>query len=175
MNKKKLIYCAIVAAQILLLAFMVVRQENLLASGTKVLLKCKPVDPRSLFSGDYVVLNYDISDITGLNAENVSNGETIYVALKKDFTGKYHVFADCSADLNALKKTYSVVIRGTKENLWMGGNAIRYGIEQYFVPQNQGRNIESDLRDVSVLVSIDDKGNSAVSKLYINDREVTFY
>lgn len=182
MNKKKLLFIAVVAAQIFVLVFMIVKQENLLANGTKVLLKCEPVDPRSLFSGDYVILNYDISrlktsdkGVVQINGKTVSDGDPIFVALRKDVSGKFFEAADYGFDINELKPKYSVIIRGKVYNIWSDNYSVKYGIEQYFVPQNQGKAIEQDLRKVSVLVSVDEKGNSAVSRLYIDDKEVTFY
>jgi uncharacterized membrane-anchored protein len=182
MNKKKLLYGALVAAQILVLVFMIARQENLLANGTKILLKCAPVDPRSLFSGDYVILNYDISRLKTsekgfivINGKTLSEGDSIYVALRKDKSGKYYEAADYGFDLKELRNKYPVIIRGKVYNLWADNYNVVYGIEQYFVPQNRGKEIEQDLRNVSVLVSVDEKGSSAVSRIYIEDKEVTFY
>ena len=38
-------------------------QERTLAGGKVVLLETRPVDPRDLLRGDYVILNYKISDV----------------------------------------------------------------------------------------------------------------
>jgi uncharacterized membrane-anchored protein len=43
------------------LTSLVIRKEAVLTHGTPVLLELAPVDPRSLMQGDYMVLNYAIS------------------------------------------------------------------------------------------------------------------
>jgi len=60
---KKVVFAIAVLLQLLSLAFMIVDRQYTLAYGEKVLLKTNTVDPRSLFSGDYVSLYYDISSI----------------------------------------------------------------------------------------------------------------
>ena len=60
---KKVVFAIAVLLQLLSLAFMIVDRQYTLAYGEKVLLKADTVDPRSLFSGDYVSLYYDISSI----------------------------------------------------------------------------------------------------------------
>ena len=48
------------------LVAMVAMKQWTLTTGTPVVLETKPVDPRSLFRGDYVRLNYAISNYSGL-------------------------------------------------------------------------------------------------------------
>jgi uncharacterized membrane-anchored protein len=181
MNKtKKILFWVIVAAQLSVLAVMIAKQERLLAQGTKVLLKCRPVDPRSLFSGDYVILTYEISRLANeklpvKNSESFSDKQNIYVALEKDKVFTYYNAVEISSDLKKLAKRYPVVIRGTVTSAWDKEINIKYGVEQYFVPQNKGREIERNLSDVTVQVSIDKEGSSAISQLYINNKEVVFY
>ncbi|WP_338023537.1 GDYXXLXY domain-containing protein [Archangium primigenium] len=43
------------------LVLLVIQKEQLLQHGTPLLLELAPVDPRSLMQGDYMVLNYAIS------------------------------------------------------------------------------------------------------------------
>jgi uncharacterized membrane-anchored protein len=181
MNKtKKILFWVIVAAQLSVLAFMITKQERLLANGTKILLKCRPVDPRSLFSGDYVILSYEISRIDTekllvKNTESFSDRQTVYVALEKDAIRSYYNAVEINSDLNKLNKRYPVVIRGTVDTAWDKSTNIKYGVEQYFVPQNEGRDIERNISDVTVQVSVDKEGSSAISKLYVNNKEVVFY
>lgn len=62
MNKKIKFYL-IIALQIGLLLAMVGRSQFTLLTGDKVLLEVVPVDPRDIFAGEYVRLNYKISDM----------------------------------------------------------------------------------------------------------------
>lgn len=43
------------------LAAMILDRAHHVASGREIVLPVVPVDPRSLFRGDYVILNYEIS------------------------------------------------------------------------------------------------------------------
>lgn len=179
-NKKKLLFWIIVAAQLLVLVTMIVRQENLLANGQKVLLKCVPVDPRSLFSGDYVTLNYDISEVPSdiilqNGQQNLTAGATIYVALEKNEKSSFFTAVGYSGDPGSLKKKYPVVIKGTVKSTESGGYRILYGVEEYFIPQFKGKELEQEMAKLSVLVSVDDAGNSALSRLYLDEKEVSFY
>ena len=52
---------AVAVGQALVLGWMIWDRTSLLANGREVVLDVVPVDPRSLFRGDYVILGYDIS------------------------------------------------------------------------------------------------------------------
>ena len=178
---QKILFPVIVAAQIALLGFMIVKQEMLLSRGTKVMLKCQPIDPRSLFSGDYVILNYEISvideDIISKSGiKNISNlkRKEIYVALRSKPDGKYCQAAAISEDINELKKNFPLIIKGRVEYA-SDTLQVKYGVESYFVPQREGKIIEESLKNVSVEVSISDAGESAISRLFIAEKEVKFY
>jgi uncharacterized membrane-anchored protein len=49
--------------QIALLTLMIIDRVQILRDGTEVTLQTRPVDPRDLLRGDYVVLRYDISQL----------------------------------------------------------------------------------------------------------------
>jgi uncharacterized membrane-anchored protein len=188
---QKILFPIIVAAQLFVLVFMIAKQELLLANGTKVVLKCEPIDPRSLFSGDYVILNYEISrigldgivdKISKSNSENIYNlkRKDIYVALKLRPNDMHYHIAAISDNINELKPDYSTIIRGKVEAVYMNELGVKYvrvkyGVESYFVPQGEGKIIEKNLKNVSVEVSISDNGDSAISKLFIDNQEVKFY
>ena len=68
------------------LVVMVGMKQYTLNTGQVILLKTIPIDPRSLFRGDYVRLNYDINririeDVTG--DEQFKRHQTIYAVLVK--------------------------------------------------------------------------------------------
>ncbi len=52
--------------------FSIVKKENLLRQGQLILLELAPVDPRSLMQGDYMRLNYSISNED--NTEKIPRG-----------------------------------------------------------------------------------------------------
>lgn len=177
---QKVAFIIVVLFQLLTLGGMIAKQENLLQTGDVVLLKCEPIDPRSLFSGDYVILNYTIStfseeEFRRLNRYNeyFQKRETIYVALEKGQDSKYWNAVAVSHDLKKLKAQHPIVIRGVFLSSWQ--YRIRYGVEHYFVPQDEGHWIEQELSNVSVEVAVSDSGDSGIKRLFIKDREVLFY
>lgn len=180
-SKRKIIFIAAVILQAIVLLSMIAKQELLLKNGTKVMLKCVPVDPRSLFSGDYVRLNYEISEIRKGETEtekkkfdDFSEDDTIYVALIKNKADQYYTIADYGKSADGLKKNYTFILKGTVEEVY-STLRIRYGIETYFVPQKEGKDIETNMAEVSAEVSIAEDGRSALSRLFIAGKEVKFY
>src|SRR3989344_3350182 len=75
----------IIALQTVALLGMIGIKQYTLATGSPVVLKTQPIDPRSLFRGDYVRLNYAISqlELEKLEGENTfERGDTVYVVLR---------------------------------------------------------------------------------------------
>ncbi len=173
-------FILVVLLQLLVLSFMIYKRVELLETGKVVRLRCVPVDPRSLFSGDYVILNYTISSFSSEKFESLNRGgerfkknETIYVGLVKENDSLFWDAAEVSHDPGKLKNKYEAVIRGEVTSLYR--YRIKYGVEEYFVPQYEGKEIEKKIRDVSVEVAISGSGESGIKKLFISDREVRFY
>ena len=85
MNQKKILYLTIVF-WLLIFSGFILYKEYTLRTGTEVMLKTVPIDPRDLFRGDYVTLNYEIST---LNLEEIpaedsyfEYNDRIYLALE---------------------------------------------------------------------------------------------
>mgnify|MGYP001552526627 CR=1 FL=1 len=184
-------FIIVVILQFLFITGMIIKQKYILSKGTEVFLKCEPVDPRSLFSGDYVNLNYKISsiklkEIKYYGAKNYSNGKKVYVALEKSPENKFHRAAAISDNIDKLKNKYKVIIRGIVQNVSICLPRkeldyydrytidIRYGIETYYVPQNQGKKIEKYLNKVYAQVSILASGVSSLKNLYLNGKKIEF-
>ncbi|MFA6177031.1 MAG: GDYXXLXY domain-containing protein, partial [Phycisphaerae bacterium] len=60
---RKLLIIFVVILQVILLAYMAGQRENVLRTGKTIYLRTVPIDPRDLFRGDYVRLQYEISNI----------------------------------------------------------------------------------------------------------------
>lgn len=85
-------FIALVLLQALLLAGIAGYRQWWVATGTRVLLRTEPVDPRDLFRGDYVQLTYGITnlDIDQLGArEDFRRNERVYVLLQREADGTY--------------------------------------------------------------------------------------
>jgi uncharacterized membrane-anchored protein len=83
-------FWALVLFQVLLLAGIIGYRHYWLTTGERVLLRTVPVDPRDIFRGDYVRLNYDIStlDLDRLEGDDkFVRNENVYVVLRKNADG----------------------------------------------------------------------------------------
>lgn len=155
MNKKLttgLVLC--VVFQCLILVGMYVKAAMPLWAGVEIKMKTLPVDPRSMFRGNYARLNYDISriEIEQVTArDDLRNGEIVYVTLKPDANG-LHEYLSVSVD----EPTQGTFIRGRIKNRRYDNDVqyfrINYGIEAYFAPKEKALALESDLRDGAVAV-----------------------
>lgn len=154
-HRRTLLWTA-VALQVATIGWMVWHHRQPGDSGERIVLRCRPVDPRDLLKGEYVILSYDFSTVTkeherGLLAEipqllPTPNGSgaterqfwdlpwdmTIYVPLKR--------LPDGSA--LAGEPTF----RRPKDGLYLQGltrgSQLRFGIEAYYVKEGEGRKWE---------------------------------
>ncbi len=154
MKRRSLIVAlsVVVVFQSLVLAGEYLNAVYPLWTGREIRIRTVPVDPRSLFRGNYARLRYEISSIT---AEEVSaveilrQGEPVYVKLKADADGLY-VFDGASLH----KPASGTFIRGRIQTKSRHGTSarirVRYGIEAYFAPKDKALALEKDLRDKGV-------------------------
>lgn len=142
---KRNIFLLVLALQSAWILGTTFAQERALATGTAILLETRPVDPRDLLRGDFVILNYKISDVaTNLFSppftRPLANGETVYVALAQ--RGEFHEVVRASvARLDAGKD--EVVLKGRSRRSWNGAQRgtvhVTYGLEQYYVREGTGQ------------------------------------
>lgn len=164
MNKK--LTAALIAAiifQFLVLTGMYVSAALPLWTGTEIKIKTIPVDPRSMFRGNYARLRYDISRLETEYfpaGDDLRNGEVVYVVLKPGEDGLYQ-FAE--ALLN--KPDSGIFLRGRIENRRYEEKVsyfrIKYGIEAFFAPKEKAMQLQSDLRDGGIAVLMVSSGGKA--------------
>lgn len=163
MNKKK-IFIIILVFWVVIIGSFIGFKEFTLRTGKAVLLKTVPVDPRDLFRGDYVVLEYEISTINALNMSYKSHDfkekDKIYVLLNVD-----HKKIAIAIDIDKKKPEEAFFIQGTVTDIYKDNLSINYGIESYFVPEGEGLEIERKLGQTYAEVAIDSFGKSAVKSL----------
>jgi len=169
-----------VAVLTLVLFGMIARKQWTLSTGTSVVLETKPVDPRSLFRGDYVRLNYTINTLdTAAYPElsHVKRGDVVYVSLAagSPYWQPERVSLACP-------DAPSVVLKGRVERVSRHWNnttrkydaasevRVKYGIENYFVPEGAGRAIERPAagEKVSIQVAVDRFGNAGIRAVLLN-------
>jgi uncharacterized membrane-anchored protein len=177
---------------LLIFSGFIAYKEYTLRTGTEVLFKTLPVDPRDLFRGDYVTLNYEIStlDMEKLPSEESDfyNDEPVYLALelKNGYGIPKKISTTPPEDGLYIKGKVKDVIYDweTDESGVTKGEAtvkelrVDYGIESYFVPEGRGMEIEKAQRtektEVDAKVIIDKYGNAVIKSLLIDGKELEF-
>jgi uncharacterized membrane-anchored protein len=145
--KKSFVILAVIL-QLIVLAYMAGEREYILRNGRVIHLRTAPIDPRDMFRGDYVRLNYEISRIPvnmlkGIDSiSELKKGDKIYVSLQEGPNGLYElVDAGLEKPANGIylagRLPYPYRTLRASNPIW-----INYGIEAYFVEQGQGRAIE---------------------------------
>ncbi len=176
----------ILLLQTLLLLGMIAEKQWTLNTGTQVLLETQPIDPRSLFRGDYVRLNYTIShlypDILS-GDDNFAKHDPIYLVLKP--AEKYWVPVSIHRQRPDIEDNLVVIkgeVRRIMEHEWDGEQNktvevsavdVRYGIENYFVPEGEGMALErpQEGEKVDIRIAIDSRGKAGIKAVLVNGEE----
>lgn len=166
-DKKKLFLGTGIFWLALLCAFIGFK-EHTLRTGTEVLLKLRPVDPRDLFRGDYVILSYDISELDKADDHGFRENETVFTRLQ--LTGGIAEFAGASGT----RPADGLFIAGKITAVNNNRATVIYGIESYFVPEGAGLEIERSRRDILAKIVIDSAGRGVVKALVEDGKELTF-
>jgi uncharacterized membrane-anchored protein len=171
---------AVAAIQTIVLGSMVFDRVRLLKTGREIVLPIVPVDPRSLFRGDYVRLSYDVTRVPGsLLTERFAQGDPVYVTIEKSDDGSWRA-VKAARTHDGADDPKRVVLKGWLQNDWSGpvpaspdrAAFVRYGIESYFVPEGTGLELEQLAREkkLAAAVAVDRKGNAAIKGLSVDGR-----
>ena len=144
MNKLVLAFGLVVVCQIAVLAGMVASASMPLLTGQEVKLAVIPVDPRSLFRGNYAELNYEISTVPSRslpNLHNLRHGEIVYVSLDVK-----NGVAEMSG-VSLTKPDDKIFIRGRLQypNENSDTQQLLFGIEALFAPREKALLLEKQL------------------------------
>lgn len=145
---RKAFILAAIILQVVILAYMAGEREHILRNGKVIHLRTAPIDPRDLFRGDYVRLNYEISRIA---VDKLKGAET-----PKEIKKGAKIFVSLQESSNGLYEVVNAQLQEPKEGLYLTGRSphphqsllpgspiwINYGIEAYFVEQGTGSDIE---------------------------------
>jgi uncharacterized membrane-anchored protein len=170
--------------QIALIALMVVDRMGILREGTEVLLLTRPVDPRDFLRGDYVRLAYEMSSMDAGELKGQSSagkGAAVFVKLAPKADGYYEAVSIHQDAVDVAGG--EVLIRGHVTNgTYCGADRhsycdrlqINYGLERYFVPEGEGREIESARNQgkVAVVAAVTGAGRAAIKRLIVDGKPV---
>jgi uncharacterized membrane-anchored protein len=178
-KSKTLAAAGIVAlAQSAVLGWIVSDRIGLLRHGKEIEMPAVPVDPRSLFRGDYVILGYPVSRVAANLVEAgppLKRGDRVFVTIAPKPDGQWAVASASRARPQAIAAG-AVVLDGHIE--WVAGrageHAVRYGLEKYFVPEGKGRDLEKLVGDrkLSVIIVVGPDGRSAIKGLVVDGKRV---
>jgi uncharacterized membrane-anchored protein len=128
------------------------RKEAILADGKLLLLKLAPVDPRSLMQGDYMTLQYELTQ--DINVERIPKRGYFVVNLQADgVAGKVRL----QTEARPLKNN-EFLIKYT-----LGSNNMNLGAESYFFEEGQSEKFAVAKYGG---IKIDNNGNSVLVGLY---------
>ncbi len=176
----------IIALQIAALLAMVGMKQWTLNTGTPLVLETAPVDPRSLFSGDYVRLSYTISTLRLdqlAGDKDFRRRDPVYVVLQQGTP--YATPLSVHHAMPAIAPG-QVVLRGEVEYAtdytWNPRTmksepgkslSVHYGIESYYVQEGTGRALERPAGNekVSVRVAVDRYGQAGILAILLDGKE----
>jgi len=147
--------------QLVLLGSMLASAAMPLWTGTEIRVKTIPVDPRSLFRGNYARLAYEFSTLPkdSLDTSTLRDNETVYVTLQQHNDQLYSF-----AGVSTAKPTDGIFLRGRLKG--QHSTRVRYGIEAWFAPKHKALQLEKDLRDGGIAVlRVADNGKAALAEI----------
>lgn len=174
----------VAALQIGLLFSIIASRAAILRDGTEIMLKVEPIDPRDLLRGDYVRLGYGISTVPRalfqplLTDADVVEGRGVVVRLARGSDGFWVPTGASLADAAAIGATSGEVdIAGRMEGAWSSDtDSIRvdYGIERFYLPEGEGREIEQDMRErsFSMLVAVGGDGRAQIKAFFDGEKRL---
>ncbi len=149
---KNLIYSLIIII-LVLFSFISYNQWPFLTGNTMV-LEIIPIDPFDPFMGQYMVLNYDISNISELKRES-----KVYVSLNEDENG---IWRKTSV---SIVKPEGDFIKGIREE---NSSIVKYGIEQFFFE----RNAKVPTENLTAEIKVDNTGRAVLIQLLQNGKPI---
>jgi len=135
----------------------ILQKEELLSDGQLILLELAPVDPRSLMQGDYMRLNYVLSD--NINSDSISKRGFCVVKLLENSVAKKARIQENRTPIN----DNEFLIKYTSRT-WRG---INIGAESYFFQEGEGDKYENAKYGG---LKVDNQGNSLLIGLYDEKR-----
>lgn len=157
----------IILLQFVIIGGQIIKSEIILNNGETVKIKIAPVDPRSLMQGDYITLEYDISHLSDVydsdGEKSLPEGKVNVVLRENDegiynLAGYYQVHGKWNKEYHAKKG--DVIIAGKFDGY---GSNIKYGIENYFVEEETGWNLQQKVK--YAFVKIGKNGDAIVERI----------
>jgi len=165
--------------QLSMVVLIPARQALTFATGTTIYLQTAPVDPYDLLRGRYVTLGYTVDrrstleELPGWSPE-LSTPGILYLRLvppepSQDPTQPWRAIG-VSRDMPKDLKPEEKALQG-----WFNGWQLKFGIEEFFIPEAVGDALEEDIRRypeaTRAEVKVDPWGRAALVGLWVRDRQ----
>lgn len=191
----KILLIAIVQTSALF--YLIASRNDILSSDTLIILETRPVDPRSLFRGDFVRLYYEINELQLENLQGdkaFKTNDLIYVVVAQLDKSAPYWTAVAAYDHYPLPSEVPsrehVIIQGVVKNVadrhwnrsvkpdkgdpvdYAISVTVSYGIESYFVPEGEGLRLERPKPGdkITLEIAVADNGQMAIKTLLLNDK-----
>ncbi|QQE73973.1 GDYXXLXY domain-containing protein [Brevibacillus composti] len=160
-SRRRIALLLVILLQFGMIGYQVWNSEAILAHGKTVKLELAPVDPRSLLQGDYVQLSYAISRIDEVVDERQSARVRVVLRKGEDDVYVYSGYHQVEGRWNQAYQPApdDVIINGRA----VGGDRVAYGIENFFVPEGTGLDVERSAN--YAYVRIGESGDAIVERL----------
>lgn len=168
-KKRKLLLIVLVVLQFIFLCGLAASYYAIDVFGEEIILETAPIDPRDIFYGDYVILNYEISrisqhQITG--DANEARGADIYAVLQPSQDGVYEL-KQAYLDHKPEAAPGEVILKGRVDYPFFNGVHVKYGLERYYVPEGTGKEIEEAREGMKVKISVAPWGKAKIKELIL--------
>lgn len=188
----KAVFAAIIGLQMLFLVGQAAMYQGRLGRGETLYLRVVPVDPRSLFMGNYANLSYDVSQVridrfAVADRSRPERGGTVYVGLTKDRPAKLvRASLGKPADGGGL-----VWLKGRV--VWVDGDwrprgpepgdtvSVEYGLERFYLSEHQGKRMDDLSRQlwdsktppvITAVASVGSNGAGMLKDVLVNGKSL---
>lgn len=155
------------ALEILMLLSMYTSSVMPLVFGREIAVIAHPIDPRDLLRGNYVSLSFERLDVF-IDDDYINPGTKIYAVLEPD----------SKAGENGYKFSF-ITTQKPSSGLFLSGemeasSQARFGIEAFFVPVKKAKEIERELANGGILVTlgVSEGGKARIKSVKALDKSV---
>jgi len=203
-NSLSLRFWTVLALQIVLILAVPAQAFYTQINGRSLVLQTAPVDPYSLFQGYSVTLGYDISNVQNLSklsgwkdieAKRKANPERDPLSFDRAASTEFYVILEAPANAsNRPPKPWKAVsvVSSRPNNLPVNQIAlrgsdrqgrIRYGLETYFIPEDQRDDINQQINQAQgesskpafvVEAKVGADGNAVPIAIWLRDKRYQF-
>ncbi|MDR3255116.1 MAG: GDYXXLXY domain-containing protein [Synergistaceae bacterium] len=167
-------YVAIVALPLLALLYSPILNFTILALGERVLLENVPVDPWDFLRGDYVMLDYKISQIPRALLYSASGGKEDY-----DYDRPAEVYVELAKNPSDVASVRAVSFTRPTDGLYLKGRLgysrgesydCDYGLGVFYIPEGTGHTFENPVQEGRVMADVRVlMGHAVIKNLVIAD------